>query len=246
VLPIGRLVGPRIRFLWHRLTPGDLGLELTTPLAIAAVGWYVFLGYAITLARNPDPTFADREIRRFAEQTRVDIGVDIAKIVTHLGDTNAVVGVTLVALIVLALKRRPIEMGVLFFGTILTFWLSTFTKGEVERPRPSGHIIEVGGYAYPSGHAAHAVVYTVLAVIAARILPGTFSRVALVTGGLVVTAAIGASRIYLDVHWVSDVWGGFALGAAVFSTLTVIGLIIGYVRNNDPAPAAAGARHGPE
>ena len=172
--------------------------------------------------------------------------MDIAKIVTDLGNTDVVIGVTLVALIVLALKRRPIEMGVLFFGTIITFWLSTFTKGEVQRPRPSGHIIDVGGYAYPSGHAAHAVVYTVIAIIAARVLPGTFSRVALVIAGLLVTAAIGASRIYLDVHWVSDVTGGFALGAAVFSTLAVIGLIIGYVRNNDPAPAAAGAGHGPE
>jgi membrane protein DedA with SNARE-associated domain len=245
--PVGRVIGPRARFLWHRLTPGDLGIELTTALAVAAVGSYVFLGYAITFANDPDPTLADRKMREFVENTRIDMGVDIAKFVTHLGDTNVVLAVTLVALVALALKRRPIEMGVLFFGTILTFWLSTFTKGEVMRPRPAGDIIEVGGYAYPSGHAAHAVVYTVLAVIAARVFRGAVSRVSLVIAGLIVTAAVGASRVYLDVHWSSDVWGGFGLGAAVFATLGVVGLVIGYVRNNEPAPAAAGGgSHGPE
>ncbi|MEA2404186.1 MAG: hypothetical protein QOE08_833 [Thermoleophilaceae bacterium] len=245
--PIGRVVGPRARFLWQRLTPGDLGLELTTPVAIAAVGWYVFVGYAITLARDPAPSFADRQIREFAETTRMDLGVKIAKLVTHLGDSNIVIGVTVAALIVLAAKRRPIEAGVLLSGTIVTFWLTTYTKNAVERPRPPEDIIDVGGFAYPSGHAAHAVVYTVLAVIAARVLAGTVSRVALVIAGLAVTAAVGASRVYLDVHWGSDVTGGFALGAAVFSTLAVIGLVIGYVRNNGVAPAAQpGASHGPE
>ena len=244
--PAGRLLGPRLRFLWQRVTPGDgLGIELTTALAVAAVGWYVFLGYAITLADDPDPTLADREIRSFAESIRVDVGVDIAKIVTAAGDTGVLVPLILAALIVLALKRRPIELGVLLLGSLVTWAAVPIAKEEVGRPRPAGDIIEVSSAAYPSGHAAHAVVYTVLAVIAARVLHGAFSRVALVVVGLLVTAAIGWSRIYLDVHWVSDVTGGFALGAGVFGSLAVVGLVIGYVRNNDSAPAA-GARHGPE
>jgi undecaprenyl-diphosphatase len=244
--PAGRLVGPRLRFLWHRVTPGEgLGVELTTALAVAAVGWYVFLGYAITLARDPDPTLADRQIRSFVENVRMDVGVDVAKIITALGDTEVVTGVVLLALIVLALKRRPIELFVLLAGSLIVRWLVLLTKDEVARPRPAGDIVEVSGYAYPSGHAAHAVTYTVIAIIAARVLHGAFSRVALVVAGLLVTAAIGASRVYLDVHWVSDVTGGFALGAGVFGSLAVVGLVIGYVRHNDAAPAA-GARHGTE
>jgi hypothetical protein len=44
--------------------------------------------------------------------------------------------------------------------------------------------------------------------------------------------AIGASRVYLQVHWGSDVAGGWGLGAAIFGIVGAAGLIVGYIRNN--------------
>src|SRR4051812_14939170 len=50
VRPIVRVAWPQIRFLWHRLTPGDLGLEFTTTMAVAVAGAYAFILYASQLS----------------------------------------------------------------------------------------------------------------------------------------------------------------------------------------------------
>ena len=71
-----------------------------------------------------------------------------------------------------------------------------------------------------------------MAVIAARVLPGLASRATVVLLSIALAAAIGVSRLVLDVHWASDVAGGWGLGAAIFGLVGAVGLIVGYVRNN--------------
>ena len=56
--PLARVVAPEARFLWNRLTPGGLGLELTTTLAIGGVGLYVFALYVVVLVGRPGPDAA--------------------------------------------------------------------------------------------------------------------------------------------------------------------------------------------
>jgi hypothetical protein len=68
--------------------------------------------------------------------------------------------------------------------------------------------------------------------VASRVLPGIVSRATLVILAVALTAAIGGSRVFLEVHWGSDVGGGWGLGAAIFGAVGTIGLIVGYVRNN--------------
>ena len=79
-----------------------------------------------------------------------------------------------------------------------------------------------------------------LAVIAARVLPGLASQAALVIGAVVVAAAIGATRVYLGAHYYSDVVAGWALGALVFGDAARSSPWSSrYVRQNDREPAPA-------
>jgi undecaprenyl-diphosphatase len=86
-----------------------------------------------------------------------------------------------------------------------------------------------------------------MAVIAARVLPNLASRASLVLVAIALAAAIGASRVFLEVHWSSDVLGGWGLGAAIFGAVGAAGLVVGYVRNNGMSaqPPDGPARHEP-
>jgi undecaprenyl-diphosphatase len=76
-------------------------------------------------------------------------------------------------------------------------------------------------------------VYLVLAVIAARALPNLTWRVALIVGAAVFAALVGLTRIYLRVHYWSDVAGAWALGLAVFAICGCIALVGMYFSKNE-------------
>jgi undecaprenyl-diphosphatase len=77
------------------------------------------------------------------------------------------------------------------------------------------------------------VIYLWLAVtIVLRLRPGMARATAVVVTGIVLTALVGLSRVYLDVHYLSDVSAGWALGAAAFSLCAMVGLVVSQVRQN--------------
>jgi membrane protein DedA with SNARE-associated domain len=245
--PVWRVVWPQVKFVWARITPGDLGLELTTALAVAGVGAYAFVAYLVTVDMHAGPTPMDRSVLDLAHSLRSDAGVSVAKVVSVFGSSPVVGGLTLVAAILLAVRRRPLELVALVVAVLLVYAAVHITKGAIDRPRPPHRLAGASGSSYPSGHAAYSTAYVALAVIAARVLPNLASRATLVIVALVVSAAIGASRVFLQVHWASDVAGGWGLGAAIFGLVGAAGLIVGYVRNNGPSaqPPDGPATHEP-
>jgi undecaprenyl-diphosphatase len=106
-------------------------------------------------------------------------------------------------------------------------------KDAIDRPRPDAPLVSSAGSSFPSGHATHSVLYVWLAVtIVLRLRPGMARGAAVVVGGIVLTVLVGLSRVYLDIHYLSDVSGGWALGAACFSFCAAVGLVISQVRQN--------------
>ena len=237
---VARAVAPQVRFVWRRLTPGELGLELTTLLAIGGVGFYVFTVYAVILAGDPGPTPFDLELLRLADRLRVDVAVDAAKIVTALGAFPAVGALVVVTAVVLAARRRPIELAALVGGMIIVYVSVHLAKAGIDRPRPARPLIETSFASYPSGHAAYSTAW-VAAALAATWRLGAAGRAGLALVAVALAAAIGGSRVYLRAHYWSDVAGGWGLGAGVFATLAAIALIVTHIRNNERADAPAEA-----
>jgi membrane-associated phospholipid phosphatase len=66
---------------------------------------------------------------------------------------------------------------------------------------------------------------------------GLVGHATLVTGAIALAAAIGLSRIYLRVHYWSDVAGGWGLGVGIFATLAAIAMLVQHMRHNDRARA---------
>jgi undecaprenyl-diphosphatase len=240
--PIGHVVAPEVRFLWARITPGGLGIELTTTIAVASVGGFVFGAYTNELAATPRLTPADKGIEELTIDLANDTVVDIARVVTDLGSLQVIVPLLVIAVGLLIWRRRPFELGVLVTGFALTYAGVHLTKAAIDRPRPANPLDGITGSSFPSGHAAYAITYVAMAVIAARVLPRFASRAALVLAAIVLAAVIGLTRVYLRAHFWSDVVGGWALGAGVFGAVATLALLVSYIRQNGAADGPVGSR----
>ena len=230
---------PQLRFFWRRLTPGGLGLELTTLIAVLAVSSFVFIGYAIIVSGDPGPTPGDREAIDIVDSLSSAWLTDLAKALTHLGSTVVLVALTLVAGGVLAWRRAWTELAVLVVAVAIVLVATPLAKDAIDRPRPEGGLVEVSRAGYPSAHAAHSVFYAWLALtVAIRVRPGWRYGSVLIGAGIALTALIGLSRVYLGVHYLSDVSGGWGLGVMAFAACAAVALVMAHIRNlrQNPAP----------
>ena len=143
---------------------------------------------------------------------------EAARDITALGGFTVLTLVSLVTTLLLVLHRRRAQALVFAATVILAQLVTELLKAFIARPRPelSLHHDWVYASSFPSGHALMTpVVYLTLAAVIAH---GERSRslrdtVTLCAGGLIV--AVGVSRVYLGVHWPTDVLAGWALGIAI-------------------------------
>jgi membrane protein DedA with SNARE-associated domain len=225
---------PQFRFLWDRVTPGGtFGLEFTSLMAVLAVSLFVLVAYAVVIGESPGPTGGDEAAQEIVGHLRSGALTSVSKVVAWLGSGAVVWGVAALCAALLAWRRRWAEFWVLAAGMAITQVGIDGIKDAVDRPRPADPLIDSSGSSFPSGHAAHAVFYLWLAVtIVLRLRPGMARGAAVVTTGLVLTALIGLSGVYLDIHYLSDVSAGWALGAAAFSFCAAVGLTVSQLRQN--------------
>ncbi len=231
VVPAARRLAGPARFTVDRFTPGDLGLEVTTLLAIAAVGSFTFFSLAFTVA-DGGALFSDGRALRISDDLRTPWLVDVAKVVTVLGSYAVVAPLCAAAGAILAIWRRWGAIAVLWVGTAIAGLLSTIAKDVVDRPRPDDSLVATAGNAYPSGHAVHAVAWVAVAVLLSRYVPWLAGRAFVVVAGIAIAALVGLTRVYLHAHWWSDVLGGWGLAATIYAVCGVVALLVAHIRQN--------------
>jgi undecaprenyl-diphosphatase len=234
VAAFGRRIEPQARFFWNRLTPGELGLEFTTIMAVVAVSLFVVIGLGVVVAGDPAATPGDRTAFDIADQLRSGWLDDVAEAVTELGGGYLTLAISLLVVVVLGFKRMWPELVVTVIAVAAVHLAVPVLKEIVERPRPPDPIISVDGWSWPSGHAAYGMIYAWIGFLIAvkanvRAVIGT---VALVVG-LLVSAAVGLSRVYLRVHFLSDVNSGAALAVAAFAICLAVSLLVVHFRDNE-------------
>ena len=137
--------------------------------------------------------------------------------VTALGSTSVLALVALAALGYLVILRRWGTALMLACAVAGGLVASHALKLLIERPRPAlvPHGVPVLTLSFPSGHATmSAVVYLTLGALLASLQPSRRAAVYLLAVAVLLTVLVGFSRVYLGVHWPSDVLAGWALGAA--------------------------------
>ncbi|TGQ28076.1 MULTISPECIES: phosphatase PAP2 family protein [unclassified Mesorhizobium] len=137
--------------------------------------------------------------------------------ITSLGSASVLGLITAAAIVYLLLIRRPGPALLMFVAVAGGQMLSSILKFDIDRPRPDlvSHLVDVASLSFPSGHAMlSAVTYLTLGSMAARFLPGRVTRIYVFALAVMTTLLVGISRIYLGVHWPSDVLAGWCAGFA--------------------------------
>ncbi|MHA6631038.1 phosphatase PAP2 family protein [Pseudonocardia sichuanensis] len=189
--------------------PG-LGAGVAVLLGIAALAglWAAFTGVG--------PAHLDGELLGGSIRSRTDTLTALAVVVTELGSTvSMALLATAVGIWSWAAGRRAdaVLAVVAMAGGAAAF---RALKELLDRPRPplDGRLVHAGNESLPSGHATMAIVVIGTLVVLAWAGRGPAARVVMVLGAALWVAAVGLTRIYLGVHWFSDVLAGWLVGGA--------------------------------
>ncbi|MFN2374082.1 MAG: phosphatase PAP2 family protein [Cyclonatronaceae bacterium] len=204
-----------IRWLQARLTPSQYtGLPLTLIVFGALYIAALFGGLVEELLETDELVRLDKEINQHIGQIRTDGMISIFIWITDLGGSVALVAVALVTTGLLYAYRRRHMIAPLWL-TILGSQITTYVgKYMLARQRPE-FVSEVAAAtpSFPSGHATSAMaVYGFIAYIVARDLMTTRQHFEIIYWTAVLITLIGFSRMFLGLHYASDVAAGFLVG----------------------------------
>src|SRR5215203_241285 len=224
--PVARLrrrYDTQLRWLLRRLTPGQyLGLHLTVGLLGAGGSLWLFGGLVEDLLTGDPIVRFDRVVDDYLHAHATPPLTTFFLIVTALGSIEAIVLLGVIVAALLAWGQRWTLLGTWLAAVAGSAVLDWLLKGLFERPRPyfAHPLIVETSYSFPSGHAMESfVVYGMLAYFTVLAFRTWESRVAVVFGAALLVVLIGFSRMYLGVHYFSDVLAGYAAGGVWLSAL---------------------------
>jgi undecaprenyl-diphosphatase len=202
-------------------------------LWLTAAGTVVFVVLGLLVAGHWAPLF-DLDIRLDAAVHGTVLANGwlrtLALVVTDLGSPVAVDIVAVGAAVALLVARRVPDAVAVVVARFVELGIETAVKALVDRGRPvfSHPVATAGGGSFPSGHTAgSAALYGILVLLLVR-------RVLVIVAATVFVLAVGASRVVLGVHYLSDVVGGLALGVAVAAgTLLLTDFVLARTRSKE-------------
>jgi undecaprenyl-diphosphatase len=146
---------------------------------------------------------------------------EVIKVLTSFGDTNVIIMLNALLIIFIFFKKKY-KLLVIPIASTLSGIINTGFKYLFSRPRPEGiALIAQGGFSYPSGHSAISVLFygTIIYLLMKSDIKYKKVYITLLT---IMAVIIPLTRIYLGVHYLSDVIGGVSLGFSILSIILVI------------------------
>ncbi len=194
-----------------------------------SVGCFLLFALIGSLSADGPLRRADEAIARWLPTVYTSRAAFFFALATYLGNWKVLIGAVGVLGGVSWWRGRP------RWGTALTVALATASAGVLDkvlkalitRPRPLAPLYPEPGYAYPSGHVMLAMAFFGMSAwLVLRSGAARGWKVLSLAGGALAVVLVSVSRVYLGVHWPSDVLGGFAAGAGWLS-LCLAALMVG-------------------
>ena len=210
------------RFVAARLDPkAYLGLHVTIGLTIAGLALWLFGAVLEEVLDNATVVRLDVATMAWVAARVTPLGTRIFTFITHLGDVPFLPVIGVVGAIVLWRQRHRLVLVCWFSAFVGGIALNRLLKLLVHRARPIGAaaVLHVQSFSFPSGHTMAATIgYGMLAyVLSTYWWPRGVKRRFAYLAAATLAFAVGVSRVYLGVHFPTDVIGGFAAGTAWLS-----------------------------
>ena len=193
---------------------GAVGIFLVAGLIVAAIATGTFVEVAEHVRSGSTQAFDEAVLRWIAAHRTHTLDAVMVEI-TALGTGTVVIMIVAVASLFLVLTQHRYSALLLLVSTFGGLVLNGVMKLGFNRPRPTVvvHAVQTVSSSFPSGHAmSAAIVYSTVAYLAARLHKRAWARVLVMLTALVVIILICFSRLYLGVHYPSDVLGGVIIG----------------------------------
>ena len=150
----------------------------------------------------------------FIEKLRNDKLTTFMKLATKLSNPEVMIVIAIISILFCTklIKNKKLSLGIILNLAGITI-INQILKFIFRRERPTGYrLIEMSGYSFPSGHAmASLAFYGLLIYITKRLVKNKYLKILLITLNIAIIILIGVSRIYLGVHYLSDVLTGYSI-----------------------------------
>lgn len=221
----------QIEFLVQRFQPGGaFGLSFTVGLAVLALSVWVFGGVLEDVLSHEEIALFDAPIVNYIAAHRLDWLTKAMEVTTYVGGGTFLIAVSVIGGLVLRYRNNSWHPFWLLAAAALgAVALDLAAKFIISRPRPPVTLMAapITGWAFPSAHSAESTaVYGALAYLLSQTQKDWKVKVSSLAFAVVIAFLTGVSRVYLGVHWPTDVMAGWALGSAwlaiVFTSASII------------------------
>ncbi len=196
-------------------------VENSKKIWIAACCLIIFAAL-LAMVLSGNIAWLDDPVRNFFYSIRAEWLTPTVKFITYLANWETV---TVICLVLLICKKTSVSYGIpAAAGALFISLFNKILKAAVQRPRPDDvlHLVSEGGFSFPSGHSITSMFFYGMLIYLVRTNVKDSRRADLLTGLLAVPMIlVGPSRIYLGVHYPSDVLAGWSL-AIMFLMIFII------------------------
>ena len=178
----------------------------------------IFLDLLEDVLNNEIMNF-DSAVYNFIISFKSNFLTNIFKFITFFGSSIPLISICIISFLFIKNKKIPMYISI---NLIVTAIFNLLLKNIIRRNRPVGYrLVEETGFSFPSGHSmASMAFYGLIIYLVFKYVKNKYAKIALCTFLSILIVAIGISRIYLGVHYPSDVLAGFMISLSYLTLFT--------------------------